>query len=150
MKITLIRKGADVNCNYIQVLAVVEARMIGEHRISPTEGEYKGIRFRVIQDEYGFPAHGRLESPIQGGASWRAFKDEDLVILAAQNRREAARKRIEAALGNAQWKITPPEALEALASVAEASIIGYRAPGPFLRQLHEVLEEAAKTIPTEL
>lgn len=104
-----------------KILSVVDAKMIGTTRITPTEGEFAGIRFRVELNESGTPYKGKVEAPMSGAPHWRLFKDADAVDLALQQRREAARARTEAALANIAWQTTPPEILEALAATAEAA-----------------------------
>lgn len=103
-----------------KILSVVDAKMIGTTRITPTEGEFAGIRFRVELNESGVPCKGKVEAPMSGAPHWRLFKDVDAVDFALQQRREAAKARTEAALANIAWQTTPPEILEALAAIAEA------------------------------
>lgn len=109
-----------------KILSVVDAKMVGKTRITPTEGEFAGIRFRVELDDSGHPWKGKAEAPMSGAPHWRIYKEGDAVALALQQRREASRARIDAALANIAWQTTPPEILEALASAAESASFSQR------------------------
>ena len=104
-----------------KILSVVDAKMVGKTRITPTEGEFAGIRFRVELDDSGHPWKGKAEAPMSGAPHWRIYKEGDAVDFELQQRREAARTRIDAAIANIEWRTTPPDILEALASAVESA-----------------------------
>lgn len=129
-------KRISTDCELIQ--DIVPVRYAGAY-LSPTEGQWAGIRFR---------ANGHLLTPIPGGPVLRPVKPGDDALLAEAHVRAGLQLRHKTACANLVWGAGELEILSSLASLTEAAAAGGHRRDlqrrSWIAALRQILEAAEK------